>query len=92
MTWSGKVNILLVDDQPAKLLTYEAILGDLGERLIQARSAREALQWLLKEEIAVVLTDVSMPELDGFELAKMIRDHPRYGRTSIIFCSAVSIA
>jgi PAS domain S-box-containing protein len=92
MSWNGKVNILLVDDQPAKLLTYEAILGDLGERLIQARSAREALEWLLREEIAVVLTDVSMPDLDGFELAKMIRDHPRYQRTSIIFCSAIHMS
>ncbi|MGE5177626.1 MAG: response regulator [Bacteroidota bacterium] len=92
MNWNEKVNILLVDDQPAKLLTYEAILGDLGERLIQARSAREALEWLLREEIAVVLTDVSMPDLDGFELAKLIRDHPRYQRTSIIFCSAVHMS
>jgi PAS domain S-box-containing protein len=92
MSWNGQVNILLVDDQPAKLLTYEAILGDLGERLIQARSAREALEWLLREEIAVVLTDVSMPDLDGFELAKMIRDHPRYERTSIIFCSAIHMS
>jgi len=92
MTWNGKVNILLVDDQPAKLLTYGAILGDLGERLIEARSAREALEWLLREEIAIVLTDVSMPDLDGFELAKMIRDHPRYQRTSIIFCSAIHMS
>ncbi|HLQ67179.1 MAG TPA: response regulator [Candidatus Limnocylindrales bacterium] len=92
MTWNGKVNILMVDDQPAKLLTYEAILGDLGENLIQAKSAREALEWLLREEIGVVLTDVSMPDLDGFELAKMIRDHPRYRRTSIIFCSAIHMS
>jgi PAS domain S-box-containing protein len=92
MNWDGKVNILMVDDQPAKLLTYEAILGDLGENLIQAKSAREALEWLLREEIGVVLTDVSMPDLDGFELAKMIRDHPRYRRTSIIFCSAIHMS
>jgi PAS domain S-box-containing protein len=92
MTWDGKVNILLVDDQPAKLMTYEAILGDMGERLIKARSAREALECLLREEIAVVLTDVSMPDLDGFDLAKMIRDHPRYQQTSIIFCSAIHMS
>src|SRR5687767_3602370 len=92
MNWDGKVNILLVDDQPAKLLTYEAILGDMGERLIKAKSAREALEWLLREDIAVVLTDVSMPDLDGFELAKMIRDHPRYRQTSIIFCSAIHMS
>jgi PAS domain S-box-containing protein len=92
MNWDGKVKILLVDDQPAKLLTYEAILGDLGEHLIKAKSAREALEWLLREEIGVVLTDVSMPDLDGFELARMIRDHPRYRRTSIIFCSAIHMS
>jgi PAS domain S-box-containing protein len=92
MNWDGKVKILLVDDQPAKLLTYEAILGDMGEHLIKAKSAREALEWLLREEIGVVLTDVSMPDLDGFELARMIRDHPRYRRTSIIFCSAIHMS
>ena len=84
-----KVNILLVDDQPAKLLSYEAILGDLGENLIQAGSAREALTLLLKTEIAVLLVDVCMPELDGFELAAMIREHPRFRETAIIFVSAV---
>jgi PAS domain S-box-containing protein len=92
MNWDGKVKILLVDDQPAKLLTYEAILADMGEHLIKAKSAREALEWLLREEIGVVLTDVSMPDLDGFELARMIRDHPRYRRTSIIFCSAIHMS
>ena len=64
-----KVNILLVDDQPAKLLTYEAILRDLGENLIPANSAREALEHLLKKDAAVVLVDVYMPDTDGFELA-----------------------
>jgi PAS domain S-box-containing protein len=92
MNWDGKVKILMVDDQPAKLLTYEAILADMGEHLIKAKSAREALEWLLREEIGVVLTDVSMPDLDGFELARMIRDHPRYRRTSIIFCSAIHMS
>jgi signal transduction histidine kinase len=86
------VNILLVDDQPAKLLSYEAILGDLGENLIKAGSGREALQHLLKSEIAVVLMDVSMPELDGFELAEMIRQHPRFQRTAIIFVSAIHMS
>jgi len=83
------VNILLVDDQPAKLMSYEAILAPLGERLIQASSGREALEHLLKDEIAVVLIDVCMPDIDGFELATMIRDHPRHQRTAIIFVSAV---
>ncbi len=72
-----KVNILLVDDQPAKLLSYEVILSDLDENLIKVNSAREALEQLLRNEIAIVLTDVSMPDLDGFELAAMIREHPR---------------
>jgi CheY-like chemotaxis protein len=82
-----RVNILLVDDQPSKLLTYETILDDLGENLIKASSASEALQCLLDNEIAVVLVDVCMPELDGYELAAMIRQHPRFQKTSIIFVS-----
>jgi signal transduction histidine kinase len=83
------VNILLVDDHPAKLLSYETILQDLGERLIKAQSAVEALEQLLRNDIAVVLVDVCMPETDGFELAAMIRDHPRFRDTAIIFVSAV---
>jgi signal transduction histidine kinase len=86
---SDRVNILLVDDQPAKLLSYEAILGSLGENLITASSAREALDHLLRTDVAVVLVDVCMPELDGFELVGMIRQHPRFQRTAIIFVSAV---
>ena len=62
-----KVNVLMVDDQPAKLLTYDAILSELGENLITASSGNEALQLLLKNDVAVVLTDVSMPGMDGFE-------------------------
>ena len=84
-----RVNILLVDDQPAKLLTYETILEELGEHLIKASSATEALQCLLNNEIAVVLVDVCMPDLDGYELAAMIRQHPRFQKTSIIFVSAI---
>src|SRR3954454_20637238 len=86
-----KVNILLVDDQPAKLLSYEVILEELGENLIKASSAREALAQLLRNDIAVVLTDVSMPETDGFEFAAMIREHPRFQRTAIIFVSAIHL-
>ena len=86
-----KVNILMVDDQPGKLLTYEAILGELGENLIKASSGREALDFLLKMDIAVVLMDVSMPELDGFQLADMIRQHPRFQKIAIIFISAVHL-
>ena len=86
-----KVNILLVDDQPGKLLSYEAILSELGENLIKAASATEALQLLLKNDFGVVLIDVCMPELDGFELAAMIREHPRFQRTAIIFVSAIQV-
>src|ERR1700736_1385087 len=89
MTVHDRVNILMVDDQPGKLLTYEAILSDLGENLVKASSAKEALELLLKNDIAVVLMDVSMPEIDGFELADIIRQHPRFQKTAIIFISAV---
>jgi PAS domain S-box-containing protein len=91
MRGDDKVNILLVDDQPAKLLSYEVILREIGVNLIKASSGREALEHLLKSEIAVVLMDVCMPELDGFELAAMIRDHPRFRRTAIIFISAIHL-
>jgi signal transduction histidine kinase len=86
------VNILLVDDQPAKLLSYEVVLQDLGETLLKAQSAREALEHLLRNDIAVILVDVCMPEQDGFELVSMIREHPRYQNTAIIFVSAVMMA
>lgn len=91
MTVNEKVNILMVDDQPAKLLSYEVMLEELGEELIKVTSASEALERLLKEDIAVVLMDVSMPELDGFELATMIRQHPRFRTTAIIFISAMHL-
>ncbi len=85
------VNILLVDDQPAKLLAYEVILSELGENLIKAGSANEALEQLLRSDVAVVLIDVCMPDLDGFELAAMIREHPRFQKTAIIFVSAIQV-
>jgi signal transduction histidine kinase len=91
VTVREKLNILLVDDQPAKLLSYETILAELDENLIKANSAREALALLLKNEVAVILIDVCMPELDGFELAQMVRQHPRYQTTAIIFVSAVQV-
>lgn len=86
-----KVNVLLVDDQPAKLLSYEVMLAGLGENLVKVASAREALEQLLKKDFAVILVDVCMPELDGFDLAKMIREHPRFQRIAIIFISAIHV-
>ncbi len=91
MTLDEKVNILMVDDQPAKLLSYEVILAELGENLIKATSASEALNILLKTDVAVVLMDVSMPDVDGFELADVIRQHPRFQKTAIIFISGVHL-
>src|ERR1700726_259610 len=84
-----RVNILLVDDQQAKLLSHEAILAGIGENLLKASSASQAFECLLKNEIALILIDVCMPDLDGFELATMIREHPRFQTTAIIFVSAI---
>jgi PAS domain S-box-containing protein len=92
MTGQEQVDILLVDDQPAKLLAYEVILKELGENLVVATSGREALEYLLKNEVAVILVDVCMPELDGFELAAMIREHPRFQKTAMIFISAIQVS
>jgi CheY-like chemotaxis protein len=92
MLSTDPVKILLVDDQPSKLMTYEVILGDLGDRLLKANSGREALALLLKHEVAIVLVDVQMPELDGIELAAMIRQHPRFAQTAIIFVSAIHLS
>jgi signal transduction histidine kinase len=86
-----KVNILLVDDEPGKLLSYEVMLSSLGENLIKADSGRRALECILNNEIAVVLVDVVMPDMDGFELATLIHQHPRYQKTALIFVSAVQI-
>src|SRR3984893_3229287 len=86
-----KINILMVDDQPGKLLTYEAMLGELGENLIEAHSGMEALECLLKTNIALVLMDVSMPGMDGFETAQMIHEHPRFQNTPIVFVSGIHV-
>src|SRR5436190_11418519 len=87
---SDKLNILLVDDQPQKLLAYEAMLGGLGEKLLRAQSGNQAFEILLHEEVAVILLDVNMPGMDGFETAAMIRQHPRFTKTPIIFVTAVN--
>jgi PAS domain S-box-containing protein len=89
---NNRVNILMVDDQPGKLLSYEVILGELGENLIKTGSAAQALEVLLKTDVAVILVDVCMPDTDGFQLVSMIREHPRFQETAIIFISAVQLA
>jgi PAS domain S-box-containing protein len=91
MNDGDRAKILLVDDQPAKLLTYEAILKELGEELITANSAQQAFDCLLKNDFALVLVDVCMPDLDGFQLASMMREHPRFEKTPIIFISAIHL-
>jgi PAS domain S-box-containing protein len=83
--------VLLIDDQPARLLTYEVILEGVGVECVRALSGKEALERLLKQEFAAILLDVSMPEMDGFETARLIRDHPRCERTPIIFVTAVYV-
>ncbi len=87
-----RASVLLVDDQPARLLTYEAILEGLGVRCVRALSGAAALAALLNEEFAVILLDVEMPEIDGFEVARLIRAHPRYEQTPIIFVTGVHVS
>ena len=86
------VKVLLVDDQPGRLLTYRAILEPLGEHLVEASSGQEALRILMKEDCAVILLDVNMPGMDGFETASLIHQHPRYEQIPIIFVSAVNVS
>jgi signal transduction histidine kinase/DNA-binding response OmpR family regulator len=88
----GPINILLVDDQPAKLLGYQTILEELGENLLMAHSARDALEILLQNDVALLLVDVVMPELDGFELVEIIRAHPRFEKTAVMFVSGVHLS
>jgi PAS domain S-box-containing protein len=85
-----RVSILLVDDRPDKLLALEAILGDLGQNMVRAYSGREALRALLQQDFAVILLDVNMPMMDGFETAEMIRSRPRSQQTPIIFFTAMN--
>ncbi|GAB6197465.1 hypothetical protein PAGU2595_027960 [Lysobacter xanthus] len=89
---AGQATILLVDDQPGRLLSYRAILEPLGERLIEARSGVEALGLLMENDCALILLDVNMPGMDGFETASLIHQHPRYEKTPIIFVTAVNVS
>ncbi|CAN5807572.1 hypothetical protein BH20VER1_BH20VER1_09530 [soil metagenome] len=85
-----KVNILVVDDRPDKLLAHEVLLEELEQNIVKATSGKAALRCLLKQEFAVILLDVNMPGMDGFETAQMIRQRPRTETTPIIFISAVN--
>jgi signal transduction histidine kinase len=91
-TAAAPVKILLVDDQPGRLLTYRTILEPLGEELVDARSGMEALKLLMEDEYAVILLDVNMPVMDGFETATLIHQHPRFENTPIIFVTAVNLS
>lgn len=83
-------SILLVDDHSSNLLALEAILEPLGQRLVRASSGQEALRYLLREDFAVILLDVQMPGMDGFETARLIRQRQRSRYTPIIFLTAHS--
>ena len=85
-----KANILIVDDRPDKLMAVEAILSSLGENILKARSGKEALRHLLHEEVAVILLDVSMPCMDGFETAALIRKRASSEHTPIIFITSIN--
>ena len=86
----GQVNILIVDDRDDKLLALEVTLGPLGHNLVKAKSGKDALRLLLKQDFAVILLDVSMPGMDGFETANLIRQRPSSETTPIIFVTSVS--
>jgi PAS domain S-box-containing protein len=89
-TSSGKVNILLVDDRDDKLLALEAVISSLGQNVVTARSGKEALRQLLHHDFAVILLDVSMPGMDGFETATLIRKRHQSEHTPIIFVTSLS--
>ncbi len=85
-----KINILLVDDQPENLLALEAILARLGQNLVKAHSGEEALRCLLQQDFAVILLDIQMPGIDGFETARLIRERPASQHTPIIFLTQIN--
>ncbi|PYR67771.1 MAG: hybrid sensor histidine kinase/response regulator, partial [Acidobacteria bacterium] len=85
-----KVNILLVDDRRPNLFALESILKSLGQNLVEATSGVEALKYLLRNEVAVILLDVEMPDMDGFQTATLIREREKTKHTPIIFLTAIS--
>src|SRR5215212_3755764 len=88
MATSAKANILIVDDLPDKLLAYQTVLEELGQNVVAVRSGSDALKQVLKEDFAVILLDVHMPEMDGFETAQLIRQRKRSAHTPIIFLTS----
>src|SRR4051794_26722962 len=84
----SKANILIVDDLPEKLLVYQTVLEELGQNVVAARSGAEALRHVLREDFAVILLDVNMPDIDGFETAHLIRQRKRSAHTPIIFLTS----
>src|SRR6516165_9927880 len=87
---SQKVNILLVDDRRENLLALEGILSALDQNLVQATSGTQALKYLLRNDVAVILLDVEMPDMDGFQTATLIRERDKTRHTPIIFLTAIS--
>src|SRR5215213_2810468 len=90
MQTQERVNILMVDDHPQNLLALEAVLGDMGQNLVRANSGREALKHLLDQEFALILLDVQMPGLDGYETAALAREREQSRHTPIIFLTAIN--
>ncbi|MEJ8851368.1 response regulator [Variovorax rhizosphaerae] len=83
-----KANILIVDDLPEKLLVFQTVLEEMGQNLVPVQSGAAALREILKREFAVILLDVNMPDIDGFETAALIRKHRRSAHTPIIFITS----
>src|SRR5436190_4309982 len=90
MSSADKVNILVVDDLPDKLLVLGSVLEELGQNIIAARSGEEALRRVLENDFAVILLDVAMPGMNGFETAELIRRRKKSAHTPIIFITAFS--
>src|SRR5262245_63684982 len=90
MSDGEKTNILIVDDLPEKVLVYRSVLEDLGQNIVVARSGEEALRLVLRHEFAVILLEVNMPGIDGFETASLLRKRRGRARTRIIFVTALA--
>ena len=87
-----RANILIVDDLPEKLLVFRTVLEELGQNLVMVRSGADALREILQREFAVIMLDVNMPGMDGFETATLIRQRPRTEHVPIIFVTSMSKA